>query len=170
MTEEGMSDGTLAARVQALEDLEAIKRLKHQYWRCLDQKRWDELATCFTADATVSYGSGQYRFTGVDAIMHFLRTSLGVESGSLGIHHGGHPEIDLQSATTARGTWVLYNYLFNPGQKRNVLIGAYYEDEYVKQGGAWKIRHTGYTALFHEEWSRDDSPSLRLMAPPGART
>ena len=35
----------------------------------------------------------------------------------------------------------------------------------VKQDGAWRIKHTGYTYLFHEEWSRDDLPSLRLVAP-----
>src|SRR5690349_20902111 len=93
----------LAARVQALEDLEAIKRLKHRYWRCLDQKRWDELAMCFTADASVDYGGGRYAFTGVDAIMQFLRTSLGGESGSLTIHFGGHPEIELTGPATARG-------------------------------------------------------------------
>ena len=165
-----MSDtGTLAARIQALEDLEAIKRLKHRYWRCLDQKRWDELATCFAADATVDYGSGRYRFQGVDAIMQFLRTSLGEESGTFGLHHGGHPEIELLGPTAARGTWVLYNFLFNPGQKRNVRIGAYYADEYVKVGGEWKIRHTGYAALFHEEWSRDDTPSVRVLVPSHVR-
>ena len=161
-----MSDtGTLAARIQALEDLEAIKRLKHRYWRCLDQKRWDELATCFAADATVDYGSGRYRFQGVDAIMQFLRTSLGEESGTFGIHHGGHPEIELLSPTAARGSWVLWNFLFNAGQKRNIRIGAYYADEYVKVGAEWKIRHTGYTALFHEEWSREDTPSVRVLVP-----
>lgn len=159
----------LAARVQALEVLEGIKRLKHRYWRCLDQKRWDELAGCFAEDATVDYGSGQYRFQGVGAIMEFLQTSLGEESGSFGIHHGGHPDIELRGPTSARGTWVLYNFLFNPRQKRNVRIGAYYDDEYVKQAGAWKIRHTGYTLLFHEEWSRDDTPSLRLLAPSTSR-
>ena len=29
--------------------------------------------------------------------------------------------------------------------------------------GAWKFQHIGYTALFHEEWKRDDIPSLRLL-------
>jgi hypothetical protein len=55
-------------------------------------KRWDELAGCFTADATVDYGGGAYRFQGVDTIMRFLRESLGSETGALGFHHGHHPE------------------------------------------------------------------------------
>jgi len=155
----------LERRITALEDLEAIKRLKYRYFRCLDLKRWDEMAGCFTADATVDYGGGAYRFAGVDAIVRFLRESLGRETGALGYHHGHHPEIELTGETTARGVWALDNYLFNAARKRGVRIAAYYRDEYVKVGGAWRIRQTGYTYVFHEEWNRDDTPSLRLLAP-----
>lgn len=35
------SPAELEARIQALEDLEAIKRLKYKYLRCLDTKQWD---------------------------------------------------------------------------------------------------------------------------------
>ena len=56
-----------------LHELEAIKRLKYKYLRCLDQKRWDEIATCFTADATCSYSGGKYAFTGRDAIVSRYR-------------------------------------------------------------------------------------------------
>jgi hypothetical protein len=150
----------LEARIQALEDLEAIKQLKYRYFRGLDLKLWDELAECFTEDATVEYGGGKYSFRGRTAIMDFLRTSLGVETGAQGVHHGHHPEITLTGPTTARGDWGLYNYFFK--HSRGIRIGAYYHDQYVKVGSAWKIRHTGYTPLFHEEWDRRDTPSLRL--------
>jgi hypothetical protein len=155
---------TLEARIQVLEDIEAIKRLKYRYWRCLDLKRWDELAGCFTPDATVDYSEGKYRFQGVEAIIGFLSKSLGWASGSIGSHHGHHPEIELTSPTTARAVWALDNYLFNPGQQRNVRIAAFYEDDCVKVNGAWKLRHVGYTYVYHEEWSRADTPSLRLIA------
>jgi hypothetical protein len=155
----------IEARLRALEDLEAIKRLKHRYFRCLDLKRWDELAECFTADAIVDYAGGRHHFEGVEAIMRFLRGALGRETGAFGFHHGHHPEIELTGETTARGIWALDNYLVVPRQRRAVLIAAYYDDEYVKLAGAWKLRRTGYTELFHEEWSRDDLPSLRLLAP-----
>ena len=59
----------LERRIHALEEIEAIKRLKYRYWRHLDLKEWDELAACFAPDATVSYGDGQYSFRGIDAIM-----------------------------------------------------------------------------------------------------
>jgi hypothetical protein len=152
----------LERRITVLEDIEAIKRLKYRYWRDLDLKQWDDLANCFVEAATVSYGGGKYAFTGVEAIMRFLRESLGRETGAVTIHHGHHPEIDLTSATTARGTWALYNYMYNEQQNRGIRIGAYYQDDYVKRGIEWKFQHIGYTPLFHEEWKRSDIPSLHL--------
>jgi len=155
----------LESRIQAIEDVEAIKRLKYRYFRHLDLKEWNELGACFVADATVSYGDGRYSFAGVDAILGFLRTSIGADTGTITIHHGHHPEIELISETAARGTWALYNYLSNEKHRRSLRMGAYYHDEYVKVGGEWKLRHSGYTTIFHEERSRDDLPSLKQILP-----
>ena len=152
------------ARLGALEDLEAIKVLKHRYWRFLDLKRFDELAELFTENATASYSGGQYRFTGRDAIMAFLREALGPATGAVGFHHGLQPEIELTGPTTARGVWALHNYFFNEQQNRCVRIAAFYEDEYVKQGGVWRLQHTGYQPVFHEEWRRDDPRTVRRIA------
>jgi len=52
-----------------LHELEAIKRLKYKYMRCLDQKRWEEMAECFTEDATAAYSGGKYSFQGKKAIL-----------------------------------------------------------------------------------------------------
>jgi hypothetical protein len=153
----------LARRLSRLEDIEAIKQLKYRYWRHLDLKQWDALAACFAADATVCYSSGKYEFAGVDAIMRFLSESLGEARGSVTIHQGHHPEIELLGETSARGSWALYNYMFNVKENRGIRIGAYYEDTYVKLAGAWKFQHIGYRYIFHEEWKRDDIPSLHLL-------
>jgi bile-acid 7alpha-dehydratase len=156
----------LEARIQRIEDVEAIKRLKYKYWRCLDTKSWDEMEECFVEAATASYGDAKYSFSGRDAIVGFFRKSMGPESGLIGVHQGHHPEIELLSPTTARGCWSLYNYLhFKTADKRGLREAAFYRDEYVKVRGAWKIQHTGYTYIFHEQWSNEDNPSLRLLAP-----
>jgi len=154
----------LDRRLKRLEDVEAIKQLKYRYWRHLDLKQWDDLARCFAPDATVCYSSGKYEFTGVQAIMGFLSEALGTARGSVTIHQGHHPEIELLSDTTARGTWALYNYMFNLKENRGIRIGAYYEDTYVKRSGAWLFQHIGYRYIFHEEWKRDDIPSLHLIS------
>ena len=45
--------------LQQLLDIEAIKQLKHRYFRLMDAKAWDELAAMFTDDAQIIYGRGQ---------------------------------------------------------------------------------------------------------------
>lgn len=155
----------LEARIQALEDLEAIKRLKYRYLRALDTKAWEELGETLTDDATTEYSDGEYRFQGRDAILGFLRaTPLAQPDGFVGVHQCSQPEIELTSPTTARGIWALYNYLIHKSAGQGLRLCAFYHDTYVKQGGAWKIRTTGYRRVFEETWSRSDTPSLRLTA------
>jgi bile-acid 7alpha-dehydratase len=153
----------LEGRMRRLEDIEAIKRLKYKYFRTLDRKLWDEMAECFTPDATTSYSNGQYRLQGVYAIMKFLQRGL-ARYDFFGIHQGHHPEIELTGKDTARGTWAAFNYMMDTRDNRGLLIGAYYHDDYVRMDGEWKIKHTGYDRILEESWERGDAPSLKLTA------
>jgi bile-acid 7alpha-dehydratase len=155
----------LETRVKLLEDIEAIKRLKYRYLRCLDTKRWDELAETLTEDATTQYADGMYSFQGRDAIMDFLKaTPLAKEGELIGTHHCHHPEIEMTSETTAKGAWALHNYLVDKKGQTGLRLCAYYYDEYVKLNGQWRIRSTGYRRIFEEVWDRNDTPSLKLTA------
>lgn len=159
------SPAELEARIQALEDLEAIKRLKYKYLRCLDTKQWDQMGETFATDATTAYSDGELRFSGRDAIMKFLRESAMAErDGMIGVHHVHHPEIELTSSVTAKGVWALYNYLLHRGNESGLRLCAFYHDEYVKIDGQWLIKSTGYRRVFEEVWDRKDSPSLKLVA------
>ena len=132
-----------------LHELEAIKRLKYRYLRCLDQKRWDELADCFTADARSSYGGGRYAFEGRDAIMEFLRKAMGAPS-FLSSHRAHHPEIDFTSATSATGTWALEDTVIETRAGITIRGAAFYTDEYLKTDGRWKIQRTSYLRSYEE--------------------
>ena len=92
--------------VQRLVELEAIKRLKYRYLRCLDQKRWDELEGCLADDATASYGGGSVVLSGRAGIMEFLRSRMGATT-MLTSHRCHHPEIDiaLAAAPGAAAPW-----------------------------------------------------------------
>jgi hypothetical protein len=155
----------LERRMRALEDVEAIKRLKYRYWRCLDLKLWDEMADCFAKDATASWGDGRYAFRGREEILRFLRDALGRERGSITIHHGHHPEIDLVGEDAAIGTWALDNYLFNVRDDRALRMGAYYSDRYARIEGAWRITHVGYQVVFEETWRRSALATLEVRSP-----
>ncbi|HVN84188.1 MAG TPA: nuclear transport factor 2 family protein [Candidatus Binatia bacterium] len=146
-----------------VQEIEAIKRLKYKYLRCLDLKLWDELADCFTEDATAAYGDGQYSFAGRDEIMQFLRNALDGRT-KITSHRVHQPEIDLTSATTATGSWALEDTVIETEMKLTIRGAAFYRDEYVKVGGQWKIRSTGYQRLFEERLSRADTPSWHLTA------
>ena len=45
----------MSLSVDNLIAIEEIKRLKYKYVRCLDQKRWDDIAECFVPDAVASF-------------------------------------------------------------------------------------------------------------------
>jgi bile-acid 7alpha-dehydratase len=144
-----------------LNELEAIKRLKYKYQRCLDQKRWAELAECFTEDATSSYGDGKYSYEGRDAIVAFLSTAM--PSTMLTSHRVHEPEIDLTSETTAKGIWAMEDTVIETKGEFTIRGAAFYNDEYVKVNGEWKIKSTGYQRIYEEFQSRKDSPSLKIL-------
>jgi len=146
-----------------LHEIEAIKRLKYRYMRCLDQKRWSELAECFTEDATTAYGGGKYTFSGREAIMRFLVEAMDRPS-FLSSHRVHHPEIELTSPSTARGTWALEDFVLDPERKLIIQGAAFYDDAYVKVEGQWRIRTTGYQRTFEFVESLAERPSLRVTA------
>jgi hypothetical protein len=129
--------------------------------RCLDQKLWEELAACFTADATASYSGGGYDLTGRDAIVDFLRRTMGATS-FLSSHRVHHPEIDLLDANAARGVWAMEDVAVLTDAGVNVQGAGFYEDEYAKPAGRWLIAHTGYRRTYEEVLPRASVKGLRV--------
>ena len=146
-----------------LVEIELIKRLKYRYLRCLDQKLWDDLTHCFTPLATASYGGGAYILDGRDAIMEFLRTSMGATS-MLTSHKCHHPEIDLTEVDTATGVWAMEDVVIMTDLDLTVEGACFYTDHYVKQQGEWRIAHTGYLRTYEQIWPRASVPGLKLTA------
>ena len=143
-----------------LDEIEAIKQLKYRYFRALDCKRWEDLADTLTDDATTAYDSGKYSFAGRAAILGFLRDALG-SMRVVSLHHGHHPEIELTSDVTARGTWYLEDMVIFR-DANTVLHGAgFYSDEYLKVNGSWKIKSTGYERTFEQIETRDTPIQMR---------
>ncbi len=162
-----MPHGPLDLTADDLVELEAIKRLKYRYLRCLDQKAWDELEGCFTDDATASYGGGAYRFDSRATIMDFLRKSMGPTT-MLTSHRCHHPEIDLDAsgaaATRATGTWALEDVVVLTDLDLTIQGAAFYEDRYVKADGVWLVAHTGYRRTYEEIFPRSSVTGLELTA------
>ncbi len=144
------SIGWPARTVAELADIEAIKQLKHAYFRLLDSKQFEELGQLFVEDATTSYESGKYTHHGRGEVVSFLADSLG-DRAIVHEHLGHHPEIVLTGATTAVGIWYLHDRVIVPGVDFELGGSAVYRDEYEKVDGAWRIRHTGYERMYEEQ-------------------
>ena len=144
-----------------LVEIEQIKRLKHRYCRCLDQKRFDELAELFAEDATASYGGGVRELSGRTAIVEWVGSVMGSTS-MLTIHQVSQPEIDLVGPDEATGSWALQDVVVLTDAGLTIRGASYYADRYAKVDGRWLIRHTGYKRIYEEMAPRD--PGVTLTA------
>jgi hypothetical protein len=146
--------------MKRLEEIEEIKKLKHKYMRCVDTKQWDDLKDCFVEDASAAYAGGKHSFKGRENIVGFLKDMM--PETLITLHMAFHPEIEISSETTAKGSWGFQDYLIEQTLNVSLRGYGYYQDEYAKVDGRWKIKSTGYKRVFEENWSRVDIESLQL--------
>lgn len=146
-----------------LVDIELIKRLKYRYLRYLDQKLFDEMREVLTPDCTARYSGGHYSFDGADAVIEFLKESMGSEA-FLSSHRCHHPEIDLTGPDTATGIWALEDTVIISDLDISLRGAAFYTDEYVRTADGWRISHTGYKRTFEEMHPRGSVEGLQLTA------
>ncbi len=127
-----------------MDDIEAIKQLKARYFRAMDTKDWAGMRAVFTDDVVLdTTASGGSVVSGADEFMTFLQEVL---AGTVTVHQGHMPEIELTSSTTATGVWALNDIVIWPDGTRLTGYGHYYET-YKKVGGDWKIKSSTLTRL-----------------------
>ena len=144
----------LQREIQAIRDIEAIKVLKARYIRHMALNQWDELEALMTEDAESAYSDGKYTFNGRAALMNFLREANSTGQRQISWWLVGMPEITLHDATHASGIWGMLHFHLDKQAQHQVDQFSYYEDEYVKVDGAWKIRRTGYRSVMEENIDR----------------
>ncbi len=150
-----------APGVDDLVEIAAIERLKYRYLRHLDCKEWDDIAGCFTPDATAAFSDGRHQLGSRDDIVAFFRRMLD-SSHLLTNHRAHHPEIDLTGPDTASAVWALDDEVIAVEHATTLRGTAYYEDTYRKVDGAWLIASTGYRRVFEEVVPRRDGQELTV--------
>jgi len=129
---------SLEARLHRLEDIEAIRSLKHRYATlCDDGYRAGPLAELFTEDA-VWDGGVLGRFEGRDAIRAFFAGCS--KTVPFAIHHLGNPVIEV-AGDEATGDWFLFEPLVFAQGDQAFWMAARYHDRYVREDGAWRFAH-----------------------------
>jgi hypothetical protein len=126
--------------------IEAIKQLKARYCRHLDTKDWTAWRALFTDDfVSDTVDAGGKLIIGADDFVAFTRKSIGRPSQATA-HQVHTPEIELTSATTARGVWALQDVVrFGPGV---TLVGyGHYHETYENVAGQWLIKSSKLTRL-----------------------
>jgi hypothetical protein len=161
-----MIELTEAQQILAIEE---IKRLKARYFRCMDKKDWAGYLAVFTPDAIVDSTEG---FTPTDHtgapmsvggapapppnpdlfkpdIVQFVAELSAMLGPVSTVHHGHMPEIELLSATTARGTWSMEDMLrFPEGSPMRTMHGfGHYEETYERLPEGWRIKSLKLTRL-----------------------
>ena len=168
-------DGPEALRdaLQLLLDIEAIRRVKHAYFRCIDTGNFDELEDLFHPDVSVHFIGGTYewKLQGKTEYLASIRSSF--HNRSVGHHNGHHPEIDILSATEATGVWYLSDNMWIMNREAFTTGTAIYWDRYVKQDGRWQIIDTRYERIYELNQHQPKSPRfdyhyLGKHAPPPA--
>ena len=148
--------------VQRLMDMEAIRQVKHAYFRCIDTANFDELATIIHDDVSVLLKGGNYewKLQGKQAYLDSIRQSF--HTGAIGHHHGHTPEIQVLSESEATGIWYLADHMWIVDQKFFTTGTALYWDRYVKVDGRWLIKDTRYERIYEMNEPRDDSAKLSV--------
>ncbi|MET7772224.1 nuclear transport factor 2 family protein [Nocardia sp. NPDC005366] len=134
--------------VTVLLEIEAIKQLKARYCRHLDAKDWQAWRAVFTDDfvSDTSQAGGEV-VIGAEKFVAFTRNNLGKASQQT-VHQVHAPEIELTSATTARGIWALQDVVRLVPALSITLYGyGHYRETYEKSDGHWRIKTSKLTRL-----------------------
>jgi hypothetical protein len=163
----------LAARLQALEDKEAIRLLKARYLRACDLKQPDVVRDCFAPGAIRIAYQNFPEFTDRDAFVDIFQ-AMGCQPGVYDIHHATNWEIDLtgaeSGADSATGKWSLNFRTILTIPRQIVRLAVEYEDVYRRQDGRWWIVDTvsRVTSMLTEQVGEDGSVTVIALAEPPA--
>ena len=153
----------LTRRVEVLEGSRAIRNLQRAFGFYVDRGLWRDAAALFAADGTIEIGAdGVYQ--GPARIEEYLRRLHG---GQEGLIYGQLNEwVTLQpalvmadDAQSATARWRDLGMLGQYHQHAEWRDGIY-ENEYVREGGVWKIKalhlYVNFVAPYAQGWSRLD--------------
>ena len=146
----------LEARIQILEDLEAIRKLKARYAQLCDNKYnggmakgnadleavASQIAKLFVEDAVWDGGKQFGICKGTQEIYHRFKQG----SFNFAVHYFLMPHITIEN-NKAQGRWYLWQAA-TLTDNTAVWISGFEDDEYVKIDGQWLVSYMKITLLF----------------------
>ena len=133
--------------IEKLLAIEEIRLLKARYFRFLDSHDWAAFRKLFEDDALFAFPKppiaegasnlfeGGEEIRGADA---FVAWASGRLERVQSAHLGYMPEIEILSATEAKGLWGMEDILRGSGRIAHGY--GYYKEHYACQSGVWRIK------------------------------
>ena len=146
--------------IQRLMDMEAIRQLKHAYFRCVDTCNLEELATLFHEDVTVNFKGGGYEWNLQGREEYVSNIGVAFSKEAIGHHNAHHPEIQMLSETEATGIWYLADNMWILNHNAFTMGTALYWDRYLKVDGKWLIKDTSYERIYEINQTLEERPNL----------
>lgn len=145
---------TIDARADRVGDINELRNLQQIYGYYVDEALWDQVVDLFAEDGTLETGFNGV-FAGKDNIRRYLYSLTGgkpgLAHGELNNHIQLSPVITLApDGQSAKGRWraLIQTGSFGKGSGGNWGEGIY-ENEYVRDGGVWKIRKLHFFVKFY---------------------
>jgi hypothetical protein len=164
---------TLTRQVGLLEDINAVRHLQYKYGYFIDKCLYDETVELFAEDGEVRFMGGIYRGKAGISRLYLGRFRGRFTDDVNGVVYGfllDHPQMQMivDVAPDRKSAKVRGRSMMQAGRHestagsgdlpRQWFEGGIYENEYVKQGGVWKIKVLDYNPCWHgmfdEGWAR----------------
>src|SRR5580704_6935540 len=129
---------SLEARLQRLEDLQAITQLLIDYGEFLDLRDLDAFEQLWAEDAEFLMSSGRSA-RGQGAIREMLAEVMELNANHA-MHMETNPRIVLDGDTASSTVMFAVAFTQDDGKARVTMLG-HHHDELVRTADGWKIRH-----------------------------
>lgn len=154
----------LSAQLQLMEDRRELERLQMVFGFYYDKKLWTDVADLFAPSGTMEMDDRGV-FVGPKSIRNFL-TVFGtgpIQTGQLFNHIQMQPIVTVApDGRTAKARWRAFVQTGQVSQSGEWADGVY-ENDYVKQGGVWKIARLRYCQTMRTDydkgWGKDAQPA-----------
>lgn len=158
----------LARDVTRLESLRAVKDLQRSYAQYAEYGLWPDMAALFADKGRIIWGDRTIE--GRAAITQWLREHggpAGENAGALNTEMIDDPLVNLSiDGETAQGRWRGLAFR-GDGKGRAWMEGGLYENDYVREGGRWKIAtlhyHPQYEGRYEDGWSNVGQQDLPIV-------
>ena len=159
----------LAARVAALEDINAIRQLKARYLRACDLKQVEDLRDTLLPEGIRLDYQNFPLFTQRDDFIALFQ-QMACQGGVYDLHHAGNADIELTGPDEARGRWTLNFRTIILSMQSVTQLVVEYEDIYRRKDGRWWIAESvsRISSMLTEEVGEDGSARYLVWgeAPP----